>query len=173
MNKTSGFSTIFLTSSSVKFSKGPGNILQLMTADKVFFSRVRVFLSYPLNAPSGLISVRNADDEDLPEIGLIKNIDEFPVETQGLIKEKLEERYFRPVITNVLSLREEGDRLYWEVETDRGKRDFVVHDPYEHIRLVKDGKLLITDIHDCRYEIKKYEVLSKKVKDILSRHFYF
>jgi len=167
-----GFRTNFLNPKTATFSRGLGGSLQLKIGDEIFYPKVWVFRAFPLSGPSGFISIKNADAEDLPEIGLIEDISKFPATAQELIAEELNKRYFVPVITEVLSIKEAGDRLDWEVVTDKGSRLFTVRAPYEHIRSLKNSKLLITDIHNCRYEIQNYNLLSNKIKDILAKYIY-
>jgi hypothetical protein len=166
------FRANFLNSKTAKFSKGSSGVLQLEIKDEIFYPKVWLFRAFPLSGLSGFISVRNADAEDLPEIGLIEDISKFPATMQKLITEELDKRYFVPVITEILSIKEAGDRLDWEVLTDKGNRQFTVRAPYEHIRSLKDNNLLIIDIHNCRYEIRDYNLLSNKIKDILAKYIY-
>lgn len=167
------FNVNFLEPGTTRFRKGPGNVLQLEIGEKISYPQVRVFQACPLNNRKDFISVRDATNEDLPEVGLIKDLSQFPATIQGLIMEKLEERYFVPVITRIISLEEEGgDRLQWEVETDKGLRKFAVRDPYEHLRSLGNEKLLIIDVDNCRYKITNYALITKKIKEVLSRHVY-
>ncbi|MEW6571751.1 MAG: DUF1854 domain-containing protein [Nitrospirota bacterium] len=155
-----------------RFSEGTGGVLQLKIEGKAFYPRVWIYRSYPLNKSEGLLSVRDASHEDFPEIGLIVDIKEFPADMQQLILAELEKRYFVPVIGRVISIKEVGDRLDWDVETDRGRRQFVVRSPYENIRPLNERRLLITDIYNCRYEMKDYHCLDNKQKGIIGKYIY-
>lgn len=155
-----------------QFSKGPGGVLQLEIKGKKFYPRVWIYRSYPLSNELAFLSVRDASREDLPEIGLIRDIKQFSDAMRNLITLELERRYFVPVITEVIFIKEARDYLYWKVITDKGKRQFTVCNPYENIRSFEDNKLFITDIHNCKYEIQDFRSLKNKMKDILARYIY-
>jgi hypothetical protein len=154
------------------FSRGPHGALELKVQDAQFYPRVRVYRSFPLGHKEEFISVRDASLPDLPEIGLISDLRQFPAETQETITSELAKRYFMPLITGVISLKDVRDRIEWDVITTKGKRRFTVRNPFDNIRPLDDDRLLITDIHNCRYEIRALDALPKAVRDILSKYIY-
>ena len=154
------------------FSRGQGDLLELKIEGGSYYPRVRVYRSYPLSHKDEFLSVRDATRHDLPEIGLISDLRQFPAETQEMITSELEKRYFVPLITEVVSIRETRDRLEWDVVTTKGRRRFTVRNPFDNIRSLGAERLLITDIYNCRYEMQDHRVLPNKLKDILSKYIY-
>jgi hypothetical protein len=77
-----------------------------------------------------------------------------------------------PVISEVVSLKETRDRLEWDVITTKGRRRFTVRSPFDNIRTLDNQRLLITDTHHCRYELRDYHALPDKLKDTLSKYIY-
>lgn len=158
------------------FSRGPGDILELRIkgekSDPEVWPRVWVFRSYPLSCKDEFLSVRDASRQDLPEIGLIYSLKEFPAETREMITSELEKRYFVPHITEVVSIKEARDRLEWDVVTTKGRRRFIVRNAFDNVRSFGDERLLITDIYNCRYEMQDHQALSDKLRDILSKYIY-
>ena len=154
------------------FSRGPGDVLQLKVHGDQFYQRVWVYRSYPLSHKDEFLSVRDATRQNLPEIGLIPDLKAFPAEAQEMITSELEKRYFLPLINEVVSLREARDRLEWDVNTTKGRRRFIVRNPFDNIRSLGDDRLLITDTDNCRYEILDRHALESKVQDILSKYIY-
>jgi hypothetical protein len=158
------------------FSRGPGDILELRIGSENSYAevwpRVWVFRSYPLSHKDEFLSVRDASRLDLPEIGLISSLREFPADMQELITSELEKRYFIPLITEVVSIREARDRLEWDVITTKGRRRFIVRNAFDNIRSLGDERLLITDIYNCRYEMQDRHALSDKLRDVLSKYIY-
>jgi hypothetical protein len=153
------------------FSRGADDSIELRINDQ-FYPKVWVFRSYPLSNKEQFLSLRDATRQDLPEIGLIYDLKQFPAETQEMIGSELEKRYFVPRITEVVSLKEARDRLEWDVVTTKGRRHFTIRNPFDNIRSLEDGRLLITDTHNCRYEIQDHDALPNKLKDILSKYIY-
>jgi hypothetical protein len=171
-----GVHTRIFDPATVHFSRGPGDVLELRikgeNSDSEVWPRVWVFRSYPLSYKNEFLSVRDASCRDLPEIGLISNLREFPAETQELITSELERRYFMPLITEVVSIKEARDRLEWDVVTTKGRRQFTVRNAFDNIRSLGDERLLITDIYNCRYEMRGRNALSDRLRDILSKYIY-
>jgi hypothetical protein len=157
--------------STAAFSCGPDGSLQV-AINGTLFTRVWIYRSYPLTHRRAFLSIRDANNEDLPEIGIILNLEEFPVAVQDMILSELQRRYFVPVIAEVLSIKEARDRLQWEVVTDKGKRKFTVRNPFDSIRTLENNRLLIIDSHNCRYELENYNSLPDQLKYVLSKYIY-
>jgi hypothetical protein len=166
------FETNYLTPQTVRFCRTRSGMVEMTLGDKVFPS-VRIYSAYPLAEPQKLLSVRDALDENEAEIGLIADASQLETSSRQIVEEELAQRYFTPVITHIRLLKEQGIRQSWEVETSRGPKKFTVKDPYEHVRQIGEGRLLITDIHECRYEIADVSKLDKPSRERLSRHIYF
>jgi hypothetical protein len=79
-----------------------------------------------------------------------------------VILEELRRRYFTPQITRVHSLKDEYGILYWDVDTTRGRREFVVRDVRENIREFAGGRMLITDVDGNYFEIADVDALPGK-----------
>jgi hypothetical protein len=157
--------------SAAAFSYGSDGSLQV-AINGTLFTRVWIYRSYPLSHRREFLSVRDASNEDLPEIGIISNLEEFPQAVQDMILSELQRRYFVPVIAEVLSIKEARDRLQWEVVTDKGRRKFTVRSPFDSIRTLEKNRLLIIDSHNCRYELENYHSLPDRLKDVLSKYIY-
>lgn len=144
-----------------------------MTLGGETFASVRFYLVYPLAEAGRLVSVRDALDENQREIGIIPDVSSLAPDARKIVEEELAWRYFTPRILRILSLKEEGIRQFWKVETNRGEKEFTIKDPYEHVRQIGEGRLLITDTYECRYEIPDVAKLDKESIELLSRHIYF
>ena len=147
-------------------------MLELRIEGGQAYPRVWVYRSYPLSHKDEFLSVRDATRHDLPEIGLIRDLGKFPAEARELINAELEKRYFVPLITTIVALREARDRLEWDVETTKGRRQFTVRNPFDNIRSLGKNRLLITDTHNCRYELRDYHALPDRLKNALSKYIY-
>jgi hypothetical protein len=153
------------------FSRGPDGSLRVNVSGAIF-TRVWIYRSYPISHRREFLSVRDANNEDLQEIGIIANLGEFPQAVQDMILSELQRRYFVPVIAEVLSIVEARDRLRWEVVTDKGKRKFTVRNPFDSIRTLENNRLLIIDSHNCRFELENYNSLPDQLKYVLSKYIY-
>ena len=114
----------------------------------------------PLSFGDMYISIRDEKDK---EIGIIRDLAEFPCDQQELIRLELERRYFTPVITSVIKMKEEFGYIYWEVNTDRGMRRFTTRGSHDSILPISEHRLLIMDVGGNRFEIEDFRTLSPKI----------
>ena len=59
-------------------------------------------------------------------------------------------------------MRNEFGTSYWEVDTNRGPREFVVQNVAENAQWLGDHRLLIIDVDGNRFEIPRLDALDKK-----------
>ena len=104
-------------------------------------------------------------DEDGIERAIIRDIDTLLPESREVIKTALEEYYLIPKITAV-TRTDEKHGIKWWVETDRGPYNFQVR-MNSDIKVLYDGRVLVRDVNDNRYEIPDYDKLDKRSKHVL------
>ncbi len=156
-----------LDPSRLRFSASPQGHVRLEIAGDRCYLHVEIARSFPLDEEGRYLSVRNALSEERPEIGLLADEAELEPESRLLVERELYRRYLVPRIERITCLKEEFGVLNFEVETDRGPREFSVRTPQENLRQVGRGRMLIIDIDGCRYEIPDLERLDKKSAGVL------
>ncbi len=157
----------FLTRENTRFSRTEGGFLSMKTGDKEY-SRVGVYLTFPLTDPEEFISIREAD-EKAKEIGMIEKLSQLERKQQEMIREQIRLRYFMPVITKVLDIKDEYGYAYWHAVTNFGVCRFTTQMSGEAVVALSDSRLLVTDIDGNRYEIPdfyKLSVLERKKLDL-------
>lgn len=147
-----------LTGGSAVFSRTEGGFLALKMGDKEY-PRVGVYLTFPLTNPEEFISIREAD-EKAREIGLIEKLDQLPADQQEMLREQIKLRYFMPVITKVVDVKDEYGYAYWNVTTTFGACRFTTQMSGDAVIHLSDSRLLVTDIDGNRYEIPDFYQLS-------------
>ena len=134
-----------------------------------------VYRTCPITDPDRFISIRvGATQSEQRELGLVRNLNSFPPEQRRLLKEELAKRYFFHIITRIRTLREELGFLYWEVETDKGPRQFII--PRWDQRAVyhgASGVRVITDVDGGRYEIPDLDRLDPASRAAFLRYIYW
>ena len=148
----------FLTSENATFSRTEGGFVALKTADREY-DRVGVYLTFPLTMPEEFISIREAD-EKAKEIGVIEKLSGLQKEQQDMLREQIKLRYFMPVISKVLEVKEEYGYAYWYAETSFGVCRFTTQISGDAVVTLGDSRLLVTDIDGNRYEIPDFNRLS-------------
>lgn len=148
----------FLTGENAVFSRTEGGFLALKTGDKEY-ARVGVYLTFPLTNPEEFISIREAD-EKAKEIGIIEKLSQLEKDQQEMIREQIRLRYFMPVITKVLDIKDEYGHAYWHVMTSFGACRFTTQMSGDAVISLSDSRLMVTDIDGNRYEIPDFYGLS-------------
>jgi len=150
-----------------------GENLTYTAADGTFFPIVTLRRCFPLSASNTHIIVRVPDTEAERgcELGLIADVSQLGPASREAVERELRLHYFVPRIEKIHSIREEFGFLYWSVDTDRGHKEFVMRDSViSSVRRVSDGRWLIIDINQTRYEIYNFESLDLKGQDLLRRY---
>ena len=93
---------------------------------------------------------------------MIDDLKEIGPKARILIGEELDRRYLTAMIEQVTSIRNEYGTSYWDVQTDRGQREFVVQNVAENAQWLGDHRLLITDVDGNRFEIPRLDDLDKQ-----------
>lgn len=148
----------FLTKDNAKFSRTDGGFVALKFGEKEY-SRVGVYLTFPLTEPEEYISIREAD-EKAKEIGIIEKLSELDKDQQDMIREQIKLRYFMPTITKVLDIKDEYGYAYWNVITGFGACRFTTRMSGDAVILLGEARLMVTDIDGNRYEIPDFYKLS-------------
>lgn len=144
----------FLTKENAKFRRTEGGFVALTTKDKEY-ERVGIYLTFPLTNPEEFISIREAD-EKAKEIGMIEKLSQLPGDQQEMLREQIKLRYFMPIITKVLDIKDEYGYAYWNVVTSFGACRFTTQMSGDAVIHLSDSRLLVTDIDGNRYEIPDF-----------------
>lgn len=149
---------VYITADEAEFHRTEGGILALSFKGEKY-DRVSVNKAFPFSLGDEYLSVRDAEGK---EIGIVRNLAEFPEHVQKLIKEELEWVYYAPKIIKIFSVKEEFGYSYWDVETDRGLKRFTVRGTSESVIQVTETRILIIDMDGNRFEIPDIRDLDPK-----------
>ena len=162
-----------LNGDNATFCRTDGGFVSLKTKDaegkpSKEYARVGVYLTFPLTNPEEFISIREAD-EKAKEIGMIEKLAALPKDQQEMLREQIKLRYFMPVITKVLDIKDEYGYAYWNVVTTFGSCRFTTQMSGDAVIHLSDSRLLVTDIDGNRYEIPDFYqlgVMERKKLDL-------
>jgi hypothetical protein len=165
------YDLVYLQPDLVRFGY-EGENLTFIDADGTYYSRVTLRRCFPLSAQNTSIMVcaPGVEMERGSEIGILKDLEGMQPESREAVLRELDLHYFVPVVKKIHNIREEFGFLYWSVDTDRGKKDFIMRDSViGSTRKVSDGRWLIIDINQTRYEIRDFQSLDAHSQNLLSR----
>jgi len=95
--------------------------------DETVYRGVFAALMFPIRAPRRFVSLRYFNKKGHEEeIGVIQNLLEFAKQEQQLIRRRLNRHYHQQVISRVYQIQSEYGMLFFDVETQRGREQFVM-----------------------------------------------
>ncbi len=128
------------------------------------YLRVKIVRAAPLSEPDRYICFLDANDE---LICMVDDVHELPAAYQDIIREELARRYLTSRIERVHSIRSEYGVSYWDVATDRGRREFVVKNVGEDARWLDEKRVLILDVDGNRFEVADLGTLDKRSRGLV------
>ena len=132
------------------------NQLRLTIARDRSYLDVKLVYAFPVSTPEGHIGVLDHRER---VVGMLDGLEGLDAPSRALAEEALEQRYFIPEVVRIHSLREEFGVVYFDVNTDRGRREFVVRGLRDSLRDLGNGRFQITDADGNRYSIPNWEAL--------------
>ena len=126
---------------------------------------VKLVRAAPLSDPGRYISVLDVTGE---EICLITDPSELDQEARRILSVELERRYLTFAVRWINSLRVEPGSSYLDFDTDKGRRDVVLQDADECIR-VFGTRLLLVDVDGNRFEIADMHDLDRRSAKLIGR----
>ncbi len=143
----------------VRLFREPRWMLRLTIDGDRSYTRVKVVRAAPLSHPRRYICLLDEKDEEVCMIPDLKELDEG---MRAILEEELDRRYLTSTVQRVLSMRNEFGTSYWDVETNRGRREFVVQNAAESAQWLGEHRLMLVDVDDNRFEIPDLRGLDKK-----------
>ena len=134
------------------------NLVDLQLEDGEIRTGLEPHLLFPVSNENEYITLLYPDGR---EAALIRKLSDLNEVSRKVIQASLRYYYLVPVILKVFSITEKSGTLIWQVETNRGKKQFEVSDRNHDIRANKDGCVRIKDSADNRYIIKNYHELDR------------
>ena len=128
----------------------PPGTLRLTVADEQSYPAVKLFQAAPLSRPGRYLSLVNGKGE---EITMVENLQDFAPDARSVAEEEMRRRYLTCRVESVTHTRAEFGVTYWQVDTDRGPRDFVIQSLSESCVWLSDTHLLLIDVDGNRFEI--------------------
>ncbi len=128
----------------------------------------------PVRHPSRFISLRYIDSEDREqEVGLIRDLDEWPGESHQLIAEALLRRYFVHTIERIESIRQFQNFLAFSVQTDLRGMEFVLRYTQDSAQDYGERGKMLLDVDENRYLIPDVADLPEPDRSLFERYIYW
>lgn len=148
-----------------RITRKDGILLKVEMFDGRMFEDVEARRLFPL---TGLQKYITLLDEEGVEQAVIRDISNLTPDSRRVIEDVLAEYYLVPKITKILSIVEKYGKLRVKAITDNGPHDFEIKNTHADIKMLYDGRVLIKDSNDNRYEIADLAALGKDSLRILN-----
>jgi hypothetical protein len=149
---------------SIRLFKNPEWILRMTIEGDRSYLRVKVLRAAPLTQPDRYFCILDFKDE---AVCLIEDLDQLEASSRPFVFEEMDRRYLTAEIKSIVSLQNEYGVSYWEVETDRGTREFVAKSVAENAQWLGDNRLMIFDVDGNRFEVTDKDALDKRSRGLL------
>jgi hypothetical protein len=151
----------------VRLFRGPHGVLRCTIEGEKSVLRARVVRVFPLARESRWVNILDWKNK---EVCLIEDAAGLDATSRELVEAELQAHYRVATITHIRSVKNEYRTLYWDVDTDLGRRDFVLRFATDTILWLGPNELLLVDIDTNRFRIADYTKLdghSRKQMDVL------
>jgi hypothetical protein len=163
----------FLTPDLCHIHLGTHEALHVTVKNERIYGGVYAAYAFPVAYPDGYISLIHVGGEDEIEIGVIRDLTEFPEPAAQLVRQALARRYFVHTITRIRRIGWKYGFVSMDVETDKGPASFLM--PWSHDRATdygRHGRILI-DVENNRYLVPDLDRLSPRERREFQRYIYW
>lgn len=150
---------------------GPHRTMRVRLDGRPIEGAVFAIRCFPVQWPRCWLSLRSVDAQGrTEEIGVIRDLGDWPIHAQELVDDQLAGRYLVHVIERIRDVRLTGDYLELQVHTHLGRMDFTVRRRPDRVQdYGQHGKLLL-DEDKNQYLIPDLRRLSPRERTIFSRY---
>jgi ATP-binding cassette, subfamily B, bacterial len=163
----------FLTPEMCRIHLGTHEALHVTVVNERIYGGVYAAYAFPVAHPNEYISLIHTGGEEEMEIGVIRNLSEFPEEAATLVRQALARRYFVHTIGRLRHVGWKYGFINIEADTDKGPVNFLM--PWRTDRAFdygRGGKILI-DVDENRYLIPDLEALTPGERTQFQRYIYW
>lgn len=149
-----------LTPDTARVYEATFGLLHCEVRNDTLYRGVFAILLFPISHPDRYVSLHHiGPDDKVEEIGIIEDLRAFPPNQQDLIRRALAKHYHERVICRILGIENKHGLLFFDVETQLGREQFVV--PWKQDRAEPYGTKgkVILDALDNRYVVPDISAL--------------
>lgn len=128
---------------------------------------VRLVWARPLSGRGGPVSVMQAGKKR--ELAYLTSLDELPEESRRVALDALDGGLVLPIIREIHEVRPRFGNYYWDVETDLGRRTFLLSSPENNSFRPGPDTVVLRDVSGNCYEIASIRGLSRTSRNEMER----
>ena len=156
------------------FVLGQHGRIELWRAGARIAAGLFVVRTFPATHPEGYLSVRGWNDAgEETELGMIRTLEEWPADQQGVVRTALARRALVRRIERVLDVKLAHGYLDFDVETDVGRGMFTMRwTQSQAVDFGPDGKMLI-DTEENRWVVPRVSALPRADEERFLQYVYW
>jgi len=158
----------YLDPHKLTFAKRGDALILTMEGDRSYL-KVHAVRAFPLTNLNEFIGLTDAIAGH--EIGVLRNIRDLDPDARRLVQEQINKRYFIPKIFRITEARREFGTVYWDVETDRGSRKFIMRGIRDSIHEIEPGRYLTTCAWKTRMNASGFSYSTVEEEPVISISF--
>lgn len=148
--------------------------LQVYVKDNRLYRGVFALRCFPVHHPEEYLSLRFINDQDrVEELGVIRNLVEWPADAQRFVRQALERRYFFHEIKRIHSVRRFAQFYAFTAQTSTGRIEFIIRDTPDSAQDYGQRGKLLMDVEDNHYLIPDVDKLPSSDRSIFNRSIYW
>jgi hypothetical protein len=136
--------------SELKLFYEPKDRLRLTVGEEKSYHTVKPVWAAPVSHPKKYLALLDGKGN---EIALLPDPEALPADSLEAAKKELRLRYLTATVSAITHARQEYGATYWEVDSDRGHREFVTQNLQENALWFSETHLLLLDVEGNRFEI--------------------
>lgn len=139
--------------------------LNVEFADGDRFEMLEPHCLFPISGRNKYIALLDGEGE---QVAIIRDLTQLMEASREALESCLREYYMMPRIKRFIKMSEKFKIWMWTCETDRGIITFEIRNHITAVKPLYDGRILIKDGNDNRYEIPDINQLDKKSRKMLA-----
>ncbi|MBQ3087682.1 MAG: DUF1854 domain-containing protein [Clostridia bacterium] len=155
----------FIEGPEVKLTVNDGIFLDVEFATGESFEMLEPHCLFPISGRNKYIVLLDSEGE---QVAIIRDIEQLLPASKEALESCLKEYYMMPRILRFIEMSEKFKIWMWTCETDRGIITFEIRNHITAVKPLYDGRILIKDANDNRYEIPDINQLDKKSRKMLA-----
>jgi ATP-binding cassette subfamily B protein len=162
----------WLDGEKVKLFMAENDVLTL-TVDEQDFPGIYTVRAFPATHSEKYLSLRYADAAGKDhEVGMIRQLTDWPEEYQELIRRALNRRYLLRTVNSLVSMKDDNGFVQCSAETEEGTVEFTVHNNAHCVKKFGYNGRLLTDTDQNHYLIHDVDELPFMQKRLFRQYFH-
>ncbi len=138
--------------------------LRLTVPNECSYLSVKPVWAAPLSRPNQYLALLDGKDQ---EITLLPDPQVLKPKSWEAAQQELRQRYLTATVQEIQSARQEYGATYWQVQTNRGEREFITQNLQESAFWISEDHLLLNDVDGSRFEIPSIAALDARSRRLL------